>query len=869
MVSGLFLCSNLESKLGNQDFDVNTTHLPNLWRRTTMTESTTTGPTTTEPTTTETRTRIEKYNPFEVEPRWRNHWRETNLYTTDLDDSSKPKYYAFTMFPYPSGNLHIGHWYSAAIPDTRARFMRMNGYNVFFPMGFDAFGLPAENAAIKNKTDPAKWTYSNIEHMTKQFELMGTMIDWSSMLRTCDAEYYKWNQWFFVQFYKNGLAYKKESYVNWDPVDQTVLANEQVIDGRADRSGALVERRLLSQWHLQITKYAEELLNFDGIDWPERVRVMQTNWIGKSRGAEIDFVTPAGSITVFTTRPDTVYGATFMVLAPEHSLVSSLTTPEHTDAIAAYKEVASKTSEIDRTAEGKEKTGVFTGAYAKNPVTGENIPIWISDYVMITYGSGAIMGVPSGDQRDFEFARKFNLEIRVVVQPEGETLDPATMTEAFSGDGVMVNSGKFDGMKSGKYLIDPIIDELDKMGVAKAKTTFRLRDWLISRQRYWGTPIPIIYCPNCGEQPVPEDQLPVLLPENIEFAPSGQSPLKVLEDWRKCTCPKCGGAAERDTDTMDTFVDSSWYFFRYLDPRNDSQAINPSRVKNWLPADIYSGGIEHAILHLLYARFWTKAMRDLGMIDFGEPFSQLRNQGIILGEDGEKMSKSRGNVVDPDNLVADYGADVVRMYLQFIGPWDQGGPWAPNGVNGLSNWMGRVWTIFLDEPYESNETFSIADLEFAIHSALKKVTEDTENFKFNTSIAAMMELTNTLAKARRSSVYGTPEWHETLRVLNLMLAPYAPHMAEELWARTGHTSSVHLETWPKFDASKIVRNTFELVVQVSGKVRGKIEAPVGASQADVIALARGIANVASYVDGKEIVKEIYVPGKLVNIVVKG
>jgi leucyl-tRNA synthetase len=823
----------------------------------------------TEPTATETRTRIEKYNPFEVEPRWRNHWRETNLYTTDLDDSSKPKYYAFTMFPYPSGNLHIGHWYSAAIPDTRARFMRMNGYNVFFPMGFDAFGLPAENAAIKNKTDPAKWTYSNIEHMTKQFELMGTMIDWTSMLRTCDAEYYKWNQWFFVQFYKNGLAYKKESYVNWDPVDQTVLANEQVIDGRADRSGALVERRLLSQWHLQITKYAEELLDFDGIDWPERVRVMQTNWIGKSRGAEIDFVTEAGAITVFTTRPDTVYGATFMVLAPEHPLVSSLTTTAQLEAVEAYKEVASKTSEIDRSAEGKEKTGVFTGAYAKNPVTGENIPIWIADYVMITYGSGAIMGVPSGDQRDFEFARKFNLEIRVVVQPEGVSLDPATMTEAFTGDGVMVNSGKFDGMKSGKYLIDPIIDELDKMGVAKAKTTFRLRDWLISRQRYWGTPIPIIYCPTCGEQPVPEDQLPVLLPENIEFAPSGQSPLKVLEDWRKCTCPKCGGAAERDTDTMDTFVDSSWYFFRYLDPRNNDSAINVSRVKNWLPADIYSGGIEHAILHLLYARFWTKAMRDLGMIDFGEPFSQLRNQGIILGEDGEKMSKSRGNVVDPDNLVADYGADVVRMYLQFIGPWDQGGPWAPNGVNGLSNWLGRVWTIFLEQPENSSETFSIADLEFAIHSALKKVTEDTENFKFNTSIAAMMELTNTLAKARRSSVYGTPEWNETLRVLNLMLAPYAPHMAEELWARTGHTTSVHLETWPKFDVSKIVRNTFELVVQVSGKVRGKIEAQVGASQADVIALARGIANVALFVDGKEIVKEIYVPGKLLNIVIKG
>ena len=814
--------------------------------------------------------RIEKYNPQEVEPRWRQKWLETGLYNTDFS-SSKPKYYAFTMFPYPSGNLHIGHWYSAAVPDTRARFMRMKGFNVFFPMGFDAFGLPAENAAIKNNIDPNIWTRQNIEHMKTQFELMGSMIDWNSELRTCDPEYYRWNQWFFVQFYKAGLAYKKESFVNWDPVDNTVLANEQVIDGRGDRSGALIERRLMSQWHLQITKYAEELLEFDGIEWPERVRVMQQNWIGKSVGAEIDFATPAGNITVFTTRPDTVFGATFMVIAPEHTLVDALTTPDAREAVAAYKDFAAKESEIDRTSEGKEKTGVFTGSYAKNPLTLEDVPIWISDYVMVTYGTGAIMGVPSGDQRDFEFARKFGLKVRVVVQPEGVELGGDTMTEAYVGDGIMVNSGQFDGQKSGKYLIAPIIAELEKLGVAKAKTTYRLRDWLISRQRYWGTPIPIVYCEKCGQQPVPESELPVLLPENVEFLPTGQSPLKLLEDWQKTTCPKCGGVATRDTDTMDTFVDSSWYFFRYLDPRNSSSAINADLVKKWLPADLYSGGIEHAILHLLYARFWTKAMRDLGLIDFGEPFKKLMNQGIILGVDNEKMSKSRGNVVDPDDLVREYGTDTVRLYLQFIGPWEAGGPWAPKGVNGIANWLGRIWMLFLEEPSknEPDENISVNDLEYNLHYTLKKVAEDTENFKFNTAIAAMMEFSNFLGKARRSSQYNSSLWHETLHHFNIMLAPYAPHLAEELWALSGHSSSVHLELFPAFDESKIVKDVFELVIQVSGKLRGRVEAPFGILQAQAIALAKTVPTIHALVDGKEVIKEIYVPGKLVNIVVKG
>ncbi len=814
--------------------------------------------------------RIEKYNPQEVEPRWRQQWRESGLYNTDFS-SSKPKYYAFTMFPYPSGNLHIGHWYSAAVPDTRARFMRMKGFNVFFPMGFDAFGLPAENAAIKNNIDPAIWTNQNIEHMKSQFELMGSMIDWNSELRTCDPEYYRWNQWFFVQFYKAGLAYKKESFVNWDPVDQTVLANEQVIDGRGDRSGALIERRLMSQWHLQITKYAEELLEFDGIEWPERVRIMQQNWIGKSVGAEIDFATASGNITVFTTRPDTVFGATFMVIAPEHPLVDALTTPGASEAVTAYKEVASKTSEIDRTAEGKEKTGVFLGSYAKNPLTLEEVPIYISDYVMVTYGTGAIMGVPSGDQRDFEFARKFGLNIRVVVQPEGVDLDGDTMTEAYSGDGIMVNSGQFNGQRSGKSMIAPIISELEKLGVAKAKTTYRLRDWLISRQRYWGTPIPIVYCDTCGQQPVPESELPVLLPSNVEFLPTGQSPLKLLEDWQRCTCPKCGGVATRDTDTMDTFVDSSWYFFRYLDPKNSSSAINSDLVKKWLPADLYSGGIEHAILHLLYARFWTKAMRDLGLIDFGEPFKKVLNQGIILGEDNEKMSKSRGNVVDPDSLVKEYGTDTVRLYLQFIGPWDAGGPWAPKGVNGLANWLGRIWNLFLEQPSttEPAENVSVNDLEYNLHYTVKKVGDDTENFKFNTAIAAMMEFSNFLGKAKRSSVYNSASWHEALEKFNLILAPYAPHLAEELWKASGHSGSVHLESFPAFDESKIVKDVFELVIQVSGKLRGKVEAPFGISQEAAIALAKTVPSIHALIDGKETIKEIYVPGRLVNIVVKG
>ncbi len=813
---------------------------------------------------TEEKQRLEKYNPHEVEPRWREHWETTKLYKTDLH-SSKPKHYMPTMFPYPSGNLHIGHWYAFSIPDTRARFMRMKGYEVLFPMGFDAFGLPAENAAIKNNIDPAKWTYSNIEYMTMQFKRMGTMIDWETTeLKTCDPEYYKWNQWFFVQFYKKGLAYKKESFVNWDPVDNTVLANEQVIDGRGDRSGALIERRLMSQWHMKITDYAEELLNFDGLEWSEKVRVMQTNWIGKSVGAELDFATPASALTVFTTRADTVFGATFMVLAPEHAMVAALTKPDKLEEVSAYQAVAKLASDIDRTAEGKEKTGVFLGSYATNPFTGKEIPIFISDYVLVTYGTGSIMGVPAQDARDWDFAKKFNLEITRTVQTPSDWDE----NKPFTGDGVAINSDFLNGLNVTEAKAR-MMTELENTGKGKRKTTFRLRDWLISRQRYWGTPIPIIYCPDCGQVPVPEEDLPVLLPENPEFLPTGQSPLTLLEDWKNCICPKCGGAAVRDTDTMDTFVDSSWYYYRFLDPKNTESAINSELVNKWGPADWYTGGIEHAILHLLYARFWTKAMRDLGLINFGEPFIRLMNQGIILGEDNEKMSKSRGNVADPENLVAEYGTDTIRLYLQFIGPWDQGGPWAPKGVNGLANWLGRVWSLYFDQPDRTDENTSLPDLEYAIHYALKKVTEDTELFKFNTSIAAMMELSNFLGKAKRSPVYNTPEWKTALETFNTMLAPYAPHIAEEIWNKTGHTSSVHLEHWRSFDPSKLVKDSFELVVQVNGKLRGKTEAPSNISSAEAIALARGLESIKAYVDGKETVKEIYITGRLVNIVVKG
>jgi len=824
--------------------------------------------------------RAQGYNPRELEPRWQDTWERDGLYRTDLENDDKPRYYFLTMFPYPSGNLHVGHWYAETPADAAARYLRMRGNNVFFPMGYDAFGLPAENAAIqaaRNGDDvhPARLTRERIAFMTTQFKRMGAMFDWSRTLATCEPEYYRWNQWFFLKMWEKGLAYRKESYVNWDPVDQTVLANEQVIDGRGERSGALVERRLMPQWHFAITQYADELLDFSGLDWPERVKTMQTNWIGRSEGAEVRFQAESGdAIDVFTTRPDTLWGATFLVLAPEHRLVDAVTSAEQANAVRSYVEQAGRMSEIDRTSETREKTGVFTGGYATNPVSGARIPIWIADYVLVTYGSGAIMAVPAHDERDFAFARAYGLEVLPVVQPEGEEpLEGATMTEAYSGNGVMVNSGAFDGTPTGKGEgagdgISRVIDWLESEGIGTRKVTYRLRDWLISRQRYWGTPIPMLYCDTCGVVPEKEENLPVVLPEDVAFMPTGESPLKSHEAFLHATCPSCGGAARRETDTMDTFMDSSWYWFRYLDPHNDRAATTPELTARWTPVQTYTGGIEHAILHLMYARFFTKVMRDLGLIEHGEPFLRLRNQGMILGEDGEKMSKRRGNVVDPDDLVAKYGADAVRAYLMFIGPWDQGGPWNYQGIEGIVRFLGRLWTLFEGPaaPGEATDD-AVSSVRRAAHTAVKEVTEDFEAFQFNTAVAELMTLQNALAKTKNAGVVEHAAWQEARSMMLRLLAPIAPHLAEELWHRAGGSGSVHLETWPSYDPAALVADEIELVVQINGKVRARITLPADADEATALAAAKADPNVEKYLASGTIRREIVVPGKLVNLVV--
>ena len=810
--------------------------------------------------------RAERYNPHAIEGKWQEQWEKDGLYTFN-EDAPGEKYYALTMFPYPSGNLHIGHWYANVAPDARARWMRMRGFNVLFPMGFDAFGLPAENAAIKNNIDPAIWTYKSIEYMTGQFRRMGTMIDWSRQFATSDPEYYRWNQWFFIEFYKRGLAYKKDGLVNWCPKDQTVLANEQVVNGACERCGTPVERRNLNQWYLRITDYADELLDFTHTDMPDKVRLMQTNWIGKSVGAEVTFDTPAGPETVFTTRPDTLMGATFMVLAPEHAKVAALTTPEQRGAVEAYVKAAGRKTDVERQQEG-EKTGVFTGSFATHPISGHQVPIWVADYVLATYGSGSIMAVPAHDERDFAFARAFDLPIQEVIRAQGAEPLGDHPEAPYSGEGLIVNSGEFDGMPGGKASIAAIVEKLEAQGVAKAKTTYRLRDWLFARQRYWGTPVPFIHCQKCGMQPVPYDQLPVELPKNVEFTPTGQSPLKLDREWQNTTCPNCGGPAERDTDTMDTFVDSSWYMYRYLSPHYDGGPFDPGKAK-LLPVDLYTGGIEHAILHLLYSRFWTKVMRDMGLTTQHEPFAMLRNQGMILGEDGEKMSKSRGNVIDPDNLVREYGADTVRTFLMFIAPWELGGPWDSQGINGPAKWLGRVWNLYFEDKTPGpDEKLTDADVRYAVHSTLKKVGGDFERMSFNTIIAALMELTNTLVKAKRSPVYGTSVWDEALNIFNLMLAPVVPHIAEEIWHERGGQGSVHTQSWPQVDETAATRDTVTIGVQVSGKVRGEVSISKTASQEEALSAARAIAEVQKHLEGKTVVKEIYVPGRIINIVAK-
>ncbi len=821
--------------------------------------------------TTQPAVRPERYDPDAIEKKWQQIWEETRLYEV-TEDADRPKWYHLTMFPYPSGDLHIGHWYAMTPSDAAARFRRMRGYNVLFPMGFDAFGLPAENAAIKRNIHPYTWTMTSIPRMKQQMRTMGTMFDWTREVVTCVPEYYTWNQWMFLQFLKQGLVYRAKAAVWWCPNCQTVLANEQVIAGRCERCDTEVIKRDLEQWFFRITNYADELLNFDGMEWPERVMTMQRNWIGRSEGARVRFKAQSGDdIEVFTTRPDTLWGATFMVLAPEHPLVEKLTTEDRRSEVESYVDQARRQSEIERMSTEKEKTGVFIGAYATNPVNQEQVPIWIADYVLTGYGTGAIMAVPAHDQRDFEFARKFDLPITVVIQPEGESLDSATMTEAYPGEGVMVHSGEFDGTPTeGRNAVSTVIAWLEEQGIGNGEVNYRLRDWLISRQRYWGTPIPMIYCDTCGVVPVPEDQLPVILPQDSEFTPTGRSPLITDERFVKTTCPTCGGPARRETDTMDTFVDSSWYMYRFLSPHDDRQPVRQEQADYWAPVDQYTGGIEHAILHLLYARFFTKAMRDLGLLSIDEPFRRLFSQGMILGEDNEKMSKSRGNVINPDDLVAELGADVVRLFLMFIGPWDQGGPWNSRNIAGVDRFVRRAWAVVtetLDNPRDEDGGDEALELRRITHRTIKSVTEDLTSFRFNTMIARLMELVNELMPRKDQPIARTAAWREAIESLVLMMAPSTPHLAEEFWAMLGNPYSVHQQQWPAFDPELAKVDLFDLVIQVNGKVRDRVQVPMGISEERAVELATTSERIKEYTEDRAVRRIIFVPNKLVNIVV--
>jgi leucyl-tRNA synthetase len=843
------------------------------------------------------RTRIERYDPVSIEPRWQARWEELGLHRTKLDESGRPPYYLLTMYPYPSGDLHIGHWYIVTPTDAIARYQVMHGKNVFLPIGFDAFGLPAENAAIRNNINPRDWTMSNIENMRRQFRTMGARFDWDAEVVTADPDYYRWNQWFFLQFLKAGLAYRAKSAVDWCPNDGT-LAREQVegTERRCWRCGSKVEKRELDQWYLRVTKYADELLDFSQIHFPDPVRIMQTNWIGRSEGAEVVFETApaphhAGGtpLTVFTTRPDTLYGATFMVLAPEHPLVGELTAPERKAAVEQYIARAETQTEIERLSTDREKTGVAIGADAINPVNGERIPIFVADYVLGGYGTGAIMAVPAHDERDFAFAKQFGLAIRRVVARRGEEsedLGEAGAYIAHSDDEVLVNSGEHSGLaadEGGRR----IVAALQAQGKGKAAVTYRLRDWLISRQRYWGTPIPIIYCPTHGAVPVPEEDLPVRLPDNVDYEGSGVNPLTRDETFMNVPCPIDGEPSRRETDTMDTFMDSSWYWYRYLSPHKQDGPIDYDLVEGWTPVEQYTGGAEHAVMHLLYAREFTKMLRDLGLVQQNEPWKRVFNQGQILGADGERMSKSRGNVQDPDELIAKYGADTVRLFLMFMGPWDQGGPWSPTGIGGVHRFLNRVWALTLDPFYREpgdpdagtlpagqDEATARAELRAAAHRTLRDVTADYESFHFNTMVAKLMELSNTLFRYRGSPVAGGPEWDEAIRLLLLMLAPAAPHITEELWSRRAAArgeawSTVHLERWPTVDQAAVAESTREIPVQVNGKVRDRVVVSSSADAAAIERAALGSAKIQAFLAGRAPDRVIQAAGgRLVNVVVR-
>ena len=825
-----------------------------------------------------TRERRERFDPASFEGRWRERWEADGLYTAD-DDDPRPKRYMLTMYPYPSGDLHIGHWYAMTGPDIVARMHRMQGENVMFPMGFDGFGLPAENAAIDRNVHPAIWTYQNIENMRRQMRVMGAGFDWTREVVTCDPSYYRWQQWLFLKLYEAGLAYRAMGTVDWCPKDKVVLAREQVegAERRCWRCGTQVEKRDLEQWWFRITNYSDELLDYTGLDYPEPIRLMQTNWIGRSEGAEIDFPTEADDvepIRVFTTRPDTLFGATFMVLAPEHPLVAILTTDDRRADVEAYVADARRATEIDRLSTEREKTGVFIGAYAVNPMTQERIPIWIADYVLPGYGTGAIMAVPAHDERDYAFAQKYDLPIRYVVLPRGGSPPDGEAFVEHTADEVLVESGPFSGMPAAQA-IGAITRDLEARGLGHFAVTYRQRDWLVSRQRYWGAPIPIIYCDEHGAQPVPTEQLPVVLPTDVDFAPTGVSPLQSHAEWLHAECPVCGAPSRRETDTMDTFVDSSWYFLRYCSPHDETQPWDRAKVDAWMPIALYTGGAEHAVMHLMYFRFFVKAMRDLGLLGVDEPTLILRNQGQILGADHNRMSKSRGNVQAPDELAARYGSDTVRAFLMFIGPWDQGGPWNPSGIEGIHRWLARVWGAALPGADGAGPATAFAEAERdeiaralrrATHATIASVTDDYEGFRFNTAIARLMELTNALIRAREAGLAGSGVYVEAVGVLLKLLAPVTPHVAEELWARRGGEYSIHRQAWPVADPALAAAETIELPVQVDGKLRDRLVVTPDTPADEIERMALASVHVQRYLAGRAPARVIQIPGRLVNVV---
>ena len=820
----------------------------------------------------------EKYVAQDIEKKWQTYWEESGVFKTEYDPS-KEKYYVLEMFPYPSGNLHMGHVRNYSIGDVVARFKKMRGFNVLHPMGWDAFGMPAENAAIKNGVSPKDWTLDNIANMTRQQKELGLSYDWGREVATCKEDYYRWTQWIFQQFYKKGLAYKKEAKVNWCEHDHTVLANEQVIDGKCWRCDNDVVKKDLKQWFFKITDYADRLLDdLDTLDqWPDRVKAMQRNWIGRSEGTQFAFYVPKidKSFEVYTTRVDTLFGVSYVVLAPEHPYVKELIQDASNKVeLEAFIETLRNQSDIERTSTEAEKVGMFTGSYATHPITGKEVPIWIANYVLADYGTGAVMGVPAHDERDYAFAKKYDLPVNWVIQNAAQDLDFASLDTAFTEDGILVNSGDFNG-KTSEEARQALGDYFTEQGTGRKTVNFRLRDWLISRQRYWGCPIPVVYCEKCGEQLVPEDQLPVKLPEDVSFDGGAISPLATSENFLNTTCPCCGGPARREIDTMDTFIDSSWYFLRYTDARNDKEVFNKEIAKYWMNVDQYIGGIEHAILHLLYARFFVKVLHDIGLVEVDEPFKALLTQGMVLKE-GSKMSKSKGNVVSPEEIIAKYGADTARLFILFAAPVDRDLDWSDQGVEGSYRFLGRVWRII--DTYQqlgaSGHHDSLSKDETALrrelHRAIKKVTEDLDGkFNFNTAISTVMELVNAMYQFKDSHESVQSDLaKELVEKLTLLLAPFVPHITEEIWHECGFEGSVHAASWPTYEESALVVDEVEVAVQVNGKVRDKLTVSVSLSKEELEAAAKALPRVQEFTEGKTVVKVIVVPKKLINIVVK-